>query len=503
MRRMGSVAFWGTCCVLLALPFAVHAAGEVSFSEILFDPQGTDTGLEWIEIYNAGDTPADLTGWQLYPDGIGYFLFPAGFALAAKSFVVVHLRVSGSNSSSELYHPVIPSKNMGNTAGSVALFSGEPGKDTIKSFVEWGKGDGTWESAAVKAGMWAKGTFVDLAHAQEGNAIALQTLSKTSSAASDWTISVLPTAGAASASSFFASPSLPASAATSSAAGNSSGSSFHAPVSPNPPVATIEAFAGEDRTVPMGTEAEFLGSAIGLVHEPITHARFWWNFGDGETREGKSVGHVFRALGTYVVGLHVSSGDYAASDYLTVSVVPNQIAIGSVVAGEDGYVRLENDSGISVDIGGWILEDDGMRRFIIPVRTVVGVHGAAAFANHITRLFPEKRAALRRPDESLAVSWSAPSVFVSGDARTEIPHEPVETAPPRASGKPRLLPSARHAKEPKESRPASSTAVHAENLAVSVLPPNVFPSSVAAFGAAFALSAGAAIGLFCLRRMIS
>lgn len=499
MRRM---AFWGTCCVLSVLPFAVHAGGEVTFSEILFDPQGTDTGFEWIEIYNAGDTPADLTGWQLYPDGIGYFLFPAGFALAAKSFAVVHLRVNGSNSSSELYHPVISSKNMGNTAGSAALFAGEPGKDTIKSFVEWGKGDGTWESAAVKAGMWAKGTFVDLAHAEEGNAIALQTLSKTSSAASDWTISVLPTAGAASASSFVLPP-LPASAATSSAAGNSSGSSLYAPVSSKPPVATIEAFAGEDRMVLMGTEAEFLGSAIGLVHEPITHARFLWNFGDGETLEGKAVGHVFRALGTYVVGLHVSSGDYAASDYLTVSVVSNQIAIGSVVAGSEGHVRLENGAGIPVDIGGWILEDDGMKRFYIPVRTVVGAHAAAAFANRVTKLFPEKRAALRRPDESLAVSWNASSsVFMPNDVRRDIPYEPVKTAPPRASEKPRLLPSARHAKEPEESRHASSTAVRAEALAVSALSPNVFSSPVAVFGAAFALSVGAAIGFFCLRRMI-
>ena len=52
---------------------------------------------------------------------------------------------------------------MGNTSGSAALFAkGVRGKDTIKSFVEWGRGGETWESSAADAGLWDRGTFVDV-----------------------------------------------------------------------------------------------------------------------------------------------------------------------------------------------------------------------------------------------------------------------------------------------------------------------------------------------------
>ncbi len=40
--------------------------GELVLTEILSDPEGSDTGREWIEIYNAGPEPVDLRGMRLY-----------------------------------------------------------------------------------------------------------------------------------------------------------------------------------------------------------------------------------------------------------------------------------------------------------------------------------------------------------------------------------------------------------------------------------------------------
>src|SRR3989344_1667125 len=92
----------GIVCGMAFLPLAAVAA--VVINEVLFDPAGSDTGLEAIELYNPDGASASLGGWELYPDGIGYFTFPRSFSLPSRAFVTVHLRVSGSDDGANLYH---------------------------------------------------------------------------------------------------------------------------------------------------------------------------------------------------------------------------------------------------------------------------------------------------------------------------------------------------------------------------------------------------------------
>jgi len=140
--------------LLFALVCAWPALSQVLINEVLYDPEGTDTGKEKIEIRNVGSTTIDLTGYDLYPDGIGYFTFPA-VSLAPGAIAVVHLRQSGSNSGSEFFHST-PSTNMGNASGSVALFSSTThSAAALASFVQWGAGNKAWSSAAVTAGIWS------------------------------------------------------------------------------------------------------------------------------------------------------------------------------------------------------------------------------------------------------------------------------------------------------------------------------------------------------------
>lgn len=51
---------------VLALPIsALEASAQIRINEILPNPTGDDTGTERIEIYNAGLTPIDVTGWAI------------------------------------------------------------------------------------------------------------------------------------------------------------------------------------------------------------------------------------------------------------------------------------------------------------------------------------------------------------------------------------------------------------------------------------------------------
>src|SRR3989338_11658261 len=109
--------------LFLMMPvLAVASGGDIAISEVFFDPAGTDTGLEYIVIKNFGSGEVNLSGWDLYPAGVGYYTFPS-FTLVAGSEVKVHIRASGSDGQADLYY-ASASGNMGNSSGSIALFSG-------------------------------------------------------------------------------------------------------------------------------------------------------------------------------------------------------------------------------------------------------------------------------------------------------------------------------------------------------------------------------------------
>ena len=167
-----------------------YCASQVVINEVLYDPAGVDTGEERIELKNIGSTAVDLSGYDLYPDGIGYFTFPS-LTLPAGSCCVVHLRQTGSNSVSDVYHET-PTSNLGNSSGSVALFNGTThSSSTLASFVQWGAGGKAWSSAATSAGFWTS-VADSVAAVAEGHSIEYD---GTGISPSDWFDQSSPTIG--------------------------------------------------------------------------------------------------------------------------------------------------------------------------------------------------------------------------------------------------------------------------------------------------------------------
>jgi len=314
----------------------------------------------------------------------------------------------------------------------------------------------------------------------------------------------------ASALSSVSSP--PSSSAASTTTGGAS-SSYRAPVAPLPSAPAIQAFAGEDRVVLAGVEEDFIGAAIGLVREPITNARFWWNFGDGQTFEGRSVGHTWREPGIYTVALAVSSGEYAASDYAAVRVIPNQIAISGVTAGEGGAVRITNPAPAAADIGGWILEDDGGRKFFLPVRTLIGAESEVAFANRVTGLAPKSSVTLHYPGGSPVAGWEIGIKHETGEkigadasagAASSSPGSSVAalvSVPSRGQG-PITSSMQKESVETMSPMGGSSGAASAGDAATRAIGRKSFHAPSVFFAAALMVSAIAAAGFFLIGRVL-
>jgi hypothetical protein len=145
--------------IIIAILFCSRAEANILISEVFYDAVGSDTGKEWVELYNDSTTPFDLAGYELNASSGDYYVFSN--VVEAKKCVIVHWNTEGTNTQIDLYTGSAGFSNMGNTSGWVALFSSsEHNSSTIVDYLEYGAGGQTWESAAVSAGIWMAGDYV-------------------------------------------------------------------------------------------------------------------------------------------------------------------------------------------------------------------------------------------------------------------------------------------------------------------------------------------------------
>ena len=273
--------------VLFLIPKIVF--GNVVINEVLYNADGTDTGKEYIILYNNSDAAIDLTGHELNVVSGDYYVFPS-FSLSAKSSIVIHWRKDGTNSSSDLYTGTVGfDANMGDTSGWVALFKNDQQtKDTIVDYLEYGAGGKTFESKAVDAGIWTTGNFVS--SVVEGKAIKLQTTGLDNNLPGDW-IETTP-----SIVSEEATPQEGSTSTTQETAEPNTGSVN------KPPIAD----AGDNIMGFVNQEIKFDGTQSSDPENNELH--YEWNMGDGKLIEIPSFTYVYAFPGTYLVTLMVFDG---------------------------------------------------------------------------------------------------------------------------------------------------------------------------------------------------
>ena len=65
---------------------------EVSINEIMYDLEGSDSGREWVEVFNEGNSAVDLSDWRFFEGELNHKLSishgnalipPGGYAIIA------------------------------------------------------------------------------------------------------------------------------------------------------------------------------------------------------------------------------------------------------------------------------------------------------------------------------------------------------------------------------------------------------------------------------------
>jgi hypothetical protein len=325
---------------------AAPARAAVIINEVMYNPQGSDSGREWVELYNDGASDVTLVGgsgsgsWRIADSsnhtlvappgngGRGSLVVPAGGYLIIANDPATFINEYGGS------YPVARSAiSLNNTGATVSLINGTG--STVSAFTyttaTGGNDDGT--SLQVHDGS---------------------------------ILQALPTPGAANAIAAYVPPAGTDSSTATTSSDGAGKTQTKDPGYVNAPLPQVFARAGADRTVIVGADAKFVALAYDRDKSVIKYAKFTWTFGDGTVAAGPVAMHHFSYPGRYAVELVIDNDAFHTSDRITVVAESARIGLSTL---PHGGVAVQNLSGKDLDLSFWkVVEGDG--EFVLPEHTV-------------------------------------------------------------------------------------------------------------------------------------
>jgi len=315
------------CSLFVFVPVLVHA--QLKITEVMYDPEGSDTKREWIEVFNAGSEAIDLTKYYLLENNVYHKIVAQTEALLNSN---THAIIAGSVPEVLAEYPSFNGLifdsvfSLNNTGESIAMANSL--KETVDTF--------TYTSE-----MGAKNTGQSL-QINEGAVITagptFGTINKTESETIVDEDSGDTTGGNTSGGS-------------SSSGSSGSKDSSHADqvgLSNYTQPAQFKVGAGRSRTVSIHTPITFEG----FISKSEIKAKYRWNFGDFETDKGQKTTHIYEYPGVYQVVLESYSKDYTATARTEVVVVEPQLLITQ----QESSITIENKDNKEINLGGFELK---------------------------------------------------------------------------------------------------------------------------------------------------
>ena len=361
--------------IIFALsPIVTNA--KVILTEIMYDPEGTDTGREWVEIYNDGDGDVDLSTVRLNENGINHtfksFNTPTAILGAGKYAIVADnpekFQLDYTNYSDLLIDSAF---SLNNTGETIAIVDAEGNViDTVAYSSEWGAG-GNGNSLQKRGYIWIPG---EVTLAKENVTVPADESDETGG---DTTNSTTTTSSSGSGSS----------AASSSSSSHSSQSVL---TSYKPKVA-LEIGIGRDRLGFVNTPIQFQANHN---QDKSSGIKYLWSFGDGDSATGKKAEHSYYSSGEYNIVTNASKSGEQAVSRIRVSIREPEITIKATNRGKLVDILLENHSKFEVNVGAFEIvknSEESKNTFIFPQDTIVNSGKAVDIVGEISGLHVENQ----------------------------------------------------------------------------------------------------------------
>lgn len=333
-----------TLSVLLA---GIIQAQALVISEIMYDPQGTNTNRVWIEVFNDTDSAVNMTGWKFFESGVnhGITAYQGGASLPASGYAVIadspikfladYPSYSGILLDSSF--PTLPSG--GEVLSLKASSSASPAYtvDYAPYVLLGGNNDGS--TLSLVSGSWVRGRATPGAEnvAEE----------------------------------------KPASSATST---DGTGDNQITIPQATPPSPDIVFYMPKELLAVAGAETTLKASGLTRAGKEIEDLRFSWAFGDGGRGAGSSTKHTYVYSGRYIAQVQGSNNYVGGTGRMVVRVVPPDISIAGAGEGKYGtYVDVNNPNAYDLDVSGWAISIEGAV-YPFPENTIIGADSTTRFA---------------------------------------------------------------------------------------------------------------------------
>lgn len=422
--------------LLVISPYTVRA--QVVISEFMYDAPGSDSGEEWVELFNAGTTAVDLTKWKIN-DGSNHILNvppqnggTGSITLSSGAYIVLADNATNfEGAHAGIANVIDTTLSLPNTSGTVSLVDDS--------------------GVVVDALSYTK----DTGAAGDGNSLQRSEVSGTAIRPGTPTPGTGPlstTTGGASASDASTTVSTPAAHTT-----------IASPVSSYvpPPSPSLFADAGDDRTVIVGADTQFDARAYDRNEETVDTARFLWNFGDGSTAEGESVLHHYSYPGRYALVLNIAQEKFAATDEAVITAEPAKLGFSVL---PNGGVAIQNLAGRDLDLSGWIIRaGPGLlpALFMLPPHSVILSDAAMHITRTVLGFTATEHAELQYPNGVSALEAGHTTTPASAAA---VPQPPAAPTPARAPASVYVAPTIAQDVVVAEDSPATSSELAAAGV---------------------------------------
>jgi hypothetical protein len=339
-------------------------------NEIMYNPAGTDTGHEWLEVYNNDSISAvDLSKWYFFSDNTKHSLSAQGSSI---------LPVNG-----------------------YAIIAQDPVKFTLDwpSFSglvfdsSWGDlNNTTGETIALKdsdLNLVSETTYLSsTGGGDDGNSLQRKN-------DNTW-FAATPTPGQVNENNNVLNPPT------------TSGGGGVANVAPEikPKVVEIPKIKTKiiaNSLVYVGIPFDLAFSTLGYSNEIRNYGRYFCNFGDGDSKEinlnqNTKFSHIYYYEGEYEVTLEYYSNYYGDTpdtvNKIIIKVIPATVFISRIGDEKDFFIELSNNSDYDVDISKWIISSNS-KTFTLPKNTNIGAKSKMILSPKITNFMLDDKTSLK------------------------------------------------------------------------------------------------------------
>ena len=322
---------------------SITSVQAIYFSEIMFDPIGSDSPREWVEIYNDTGSSINFTTWKFFESGVNHGLtsYSGGTNVSSGAYAIIADNAQQFLSDYPSYSGVLydSSFSLSNSGEQLILKDGTLSAiDTVTYNVTIG-GNNDGSTLLKIDGTWVRGS------ATPGNINQSLPLSITSSNTTYTTTENQQTVAQMS-----------------------------------PPSADIVLYMPFEKIVVAGAETEFSTYGMTRAGKNIEGLNINWSFGDGGVGNGSTTKYVYSYPGRYIAQVEGANGYVIGKGRMVVRVVTPDITITKFGTGKYGnYIDILNPNNYELDLSQWKLLIDG-NGYLFPKNTLIAGNSITHFS---------------------------------------------------------------------------------------------------------------------------